>query len=96
MKSVEKLLKEQGKKAYMRRRLIIIVLILVVIICAGLAINRGYNSMVDGAADKGEVKITNINIYKNTPALELVLAMKNEKTSTIEKIAKNKPELLNY
>lgn len=46
--------------------------------------------------DKGEVKITNINIYKDTPAWELALAVKSEKTSTIEKITKDKPELLNY
>ena len=72
----------------MRRRIITIVSILVIIICAGLVINKGYNSMLDKVADKGEVKITNINIYKNTPALELALAVKNEKTSTIEKNSK--------
>ncbi len=47
-------------------------------------------------SEKEEVKITNINIYKETPAWELALAVKDEKTDTIEKIAKDKPELLNY
>lgn len=46
--------------------------------------------------DKGEYKITNINIYKDTPVWELALAVKDEKTKTIEKIIKDKPHLINY
>lgn len=45
---------------------------------------------------KEEYKITNINIFKDSPVWELALAVKGEKTGTIEKIAKNKYELLNY
>ncbi|WP_243186990.1 hypothetical protein [Clostridium muellerianum] len=69
----------------MRRRIIIIVSILVVIICAGVAINKGYNSMLDKAAENGKFQINNINIYKDTPAWELAIAVKSEKTSTIKK-----------
>ena len=41
-------------------------------------------------------KITNINIYKNTPAWELALAVKDQDVKTIEKIGKENPALLNY
>ncbi|WP_110956449.1 ankyrin repeat domain-containing protein [Massilibacillus massiliensis] len=45
---------------------------------------------------KGEYKISNINIFKDTPVWELAVAVKEQKTATIEKLAKDKPELLNY
>lgn len=48
------------------------------------------------AASKGEYKITNIRIYRNTPVWELALAVKRQDTGSIERIAKNKPDLLNY
>jgi hypothetical protein len=50
----------------------------------------------DKETDKEEYRITNINIYKNTIAWELALAVKNQKTKTIEKIAKDNLNLLNY
>lgn len=40
--------------------------------------------------------ITDINIYKDTPVWELALAVKKQKVKTIEQIAKDNPELLNY
>ncbi|WP_199884113.1 ankyrin repeat domain-containing protein [Anaerosinus massiliensis] len=40
--------------------------------------------------------MTNINIFKDTPVWELAVAVKEQKTVTIEKLAKDKPELLNY
>lgn len=43
-----------------------------------------------------EYRITNVKIFKDTPVWELALAVKNEKTRTIEKLAKENPELLNY
>jgi hypothetical protein len=45
---------------------------------------------------KGEYKMTNINIFKDTPVWELAIAVKEQKTAAIEKLAKDKPELLNY
>lgn len=50
----------------------------------------------DKDTGQGEYMITNINIYKDTPVWELALAVRDQKTKTIEKIAKNKPDLLNY
>jgi ankyrin repeat protein len=47
-------------------------------------------------ANKGDYKITNINIYKNTPVWELTLAVKNQNIRSIERIVKNKPNLINY
>ncbi len=46
--------------------------------------------------EKGEYRINNIKIYKDTPVWELALAVKNQKTDVIEKIAKDNPDLLNY
>ena len=40
--------------------------------------------------------MTNINIFKDTPVWELAVAVKEQKTAAIEKLAKDKPELLNY
>lgn len=51
---------------------------------------------VNGESSKGGYEITNINIYKDAPVWELALAVKDQKTSTIEKIAQEEPELLNY
>ncbi len=45
---------------------------------------------------KGDYKITNIKIYKNTSAWELALAVKDQDTALIEKIAKENPQVLNY
>lgn len=50
----------------------------------------------DISAEKGEYKITNINIFKDTPVWELAVAVRDQKTETIEKIVKNDPLLLNY
>jgi ankyrin repeat protein len=47
-------------------------------------------------AKKGDYKITNINIYKNTPVWELALAVKKQNIRSIERIVKNKPNLINY
>lgn len=49
-----------------------------------------------GITDNGEYKITNINIYRDTPVWELALAVKKQRIKTIEKIAKENPELLDY
>jgi len=49
-----------------------------------------------GKFGNGEYKINNINIYKGTPAWQLALAVRDEKTETIEKIIKSQSQLLNY
>lgn len=41
-------------------------------------------------------EILKVQIYKNTPAWELALAVKKQNTKKIEKILKSQPELLNY
>ncbi|WP_300386720.1 ankyrin repeat domain-containing protein [Clostridium sp.] len=46
--------------------------------------------------DNREYEITNINIYKDTPAWELALAVRDQKVATIKKIIKNEPNVLNY
>lgn len=50
----------------------------------------------DKETEKMEYKITNINIFKDTPVWELVLAVRDQEVDTIEKIAKNEPKLLDY
>ncbi|MCY6958026.1 ankyrin repeat domain-containing protein [Clostridium brassicae] len=80
------------KNRTMKKKIIIFIIpIFIIITCFYYLRNK-----ITETHNKGEYKITSINIYKNTPAWELALAVKNEKTSTIEKIAKDKPELLNY
>lgn len=49
-----------------------------------------------GIIYKGEYKIVNINIFKDTPIWELALAVKEQKTWTIKKIVKKNPELVNF
>ncbi|MCY6958027.1 ankyrin repeat domain-containing protein [Clostridium brassicae] len=80
------------KNRTMKKKIIIFIIpIFIMITCFCYLRNK-----ITETHNKGEYKITSINIYKNTPAWELALAVKNEKTSTIEKITKDKPELLNY
>ncbi|MFC5450674.1 hypothetical protein [Paenibacillus aestuarii] len=55
----------------------------------------GIQSVEDIFAD-GNYKIYNVNIYKETPAWKLALAVRDQKTKTIEKILKSNPSLLNY
>ncbi|GAB6086711.1 ankyrin repeat domain-containing protein [Alkaliphilus crotonatoxidans] len=71
----------------------IVSVILVIIVFSVLL----YSCQLDDTeVEKEDYEITNINIYKNTPVWELALAVRDQKTKTIEKIAKDKPELLNY
>lgn len=46
--------------------------------------------------DKAEYSITNVKIYKDTPVWELAVAVKDQKTKTIEKILKSNKDLINY
>jgi hypothetical protein len=64
-----------------------VLLVLVALICL-------YQANIK-AADRGEYKITDIRIYKNTPAWKLALAVKRQDTKSIEKIAEKEPQLLN-
>lgn len=72
----------------MNKKIIVSILIATVITCFYFVISK--------AIDKREHKITNINIYKDTPAWELALNVKKQKTKNIEKIVKDHPSLLNY
>lgn len=44
----------------------------------------------------GGYAITNINIFKDTPAWELAMAVNKQDTDTIAKIAETNPEILDY
>lgn len=55
-----------------------------------------FNQFSNTAFSKGEYRIIDIRIYKNTPAWKLALAVKSQNTKSIEKIAKKEPQLLNY
>lgn len=87
----------------MVKRVILVISILVVLICSAYLISGGEtyvkNRVQDYVLSKGDnskYSIKNINIYRNTPAWDLALAVEDERTSAIEKITKNNPELLNY
>lgn len=77
----------------MGKKTTVITLIIIVITFSVILSSCQFNGK---AAEKGEYKVTNINIYKDTPVWELALAVKDQKTETIEKIAKSKPQLINY
>lgn len=76
----------------MGKKIIITPIIIVIIFSAILSSCQ----FIGKVTDKGEYRITNINIYKDTPVWELALAVKNQKIKTIEKIVKDEPQLLNY
>ncbi|MBW6410697.1 ankyrin repeat domain-containing protein [Clostridium weizhouense] len=87
----------------MDKKFIVAILIFASIICSCYWVNGGstyiINNVIDYISSKtnnGEYKIININIYRNTPAWKLALAVRDEKTETIEKIIKDNEELLNY
>lgn len=75
----------------MAKRIIIISIVALII----LVIAYSYY-WISKAIDEGEYKITNVKIYKDTPAWELALAVRSQKTNIIESIVKEKPQLLNY
>lgn len=72
----------------MGKRVIFIISIILVLLC--------FYQLNNKAANKGDYKIIDIDIYKNTPVWELALAVRDQKTGIIEKIAKNKRNLVNY
>jgi hypothetical protein len=73
-----------------------VIFILQIIFIMAITLVLSSCELISNVAGQGEYKVTNISIYKNTPAWELALAVKGQKTKTIEKIVKDKPELLNY
>lgn len=86
-----------------KRVILVIISIFVVLICSGYLASGGgiytknrVRDYVSSKADNSKYLLTNINIYRNTPAWDLALAVEDERTSAIEKITKNNPELLNY
>jgi hypothetical protein len=72
----------------MNKKITFILLIFAVLLCI-------YQLNIK-AARKGVYKITDIRIYKNTPVWKLALAVKAQNTGRVERIAKNRPDLLNY
>lgn len=88
----------------MNKKVRLVILIFAVLICsAHFIINWGGTYIKNRAwdyalskVDNSEYEIKNINVYRNTPAWYLALAVEDERTSAIEKIVKSNPELLNY
>ncbi|OOM11677.1 ankyrin repeat domain-containing protein [Clostridium saccharobutylicum] len=80
----------------MLKKIFLCILVLVAMIGSYHTISKASNYVVSKVSGTGEYGVNYINIYKNTPAWELALAVREEKIETIEKIVKNKQELLNY
>lgn len=78
------------EKMMRKKRKFIVTIMLVMLIFSSCNIRE---SEVTKVEDKTEYHRTNINIFKDSSAWELALAVKNQKTKTIEKIAK---KILNY
>jgi hypothetical protein len=72
----------------MTKKIIIAVTIFAVIIC--------FCHLNGKAANKGDYEITNINIFKDTPAWNLALAVNDQRLSRITQIVHKNPHLLNY
>ncbi|NMM64107.1 ankyrin repeat domain-containing protein [Clostridium sp. P21] len=71
-----------------------IVSILIIIACS-LGSYYLFRERSNKSDEEGN-KMYNVGIYKDTSAWELALAVRDEKTKTIEKIVKDNPKLLNY
>jgi hypothetical protein len=68
----------------------------IIIAILAFAAMLSFNQFSNTAFSKGEYRITDIRIYKNTPAWKLALAVKKQDIKSIERIAKKEPQLLNY
>lgn len=68
----------------------------IIIAILAFAAMLSFNQFSNTAFSKGEYRIIDIRIYKNTPAWKLALAVKKQDTKSIERIAKKEPQLLNY
>lgn len=78
----------------MSKKNFFIVSILIIIACS-LGSCYLFSERSNKSDEEGN-KMYNVGIYKDTPAWELALAVRDEKTKTIEKIVKDNPKLLNY
>lgn len=80
----------------MNKKVILVILVFIVIVCSYYTTIKASNYVINKIINRGEYMISNINIYKDTPAWELALAVRDEKTKTIEKVTKDNPKLINY
>lgn len=87
----------------MGKKVILAISILAAIICSCYLVNGGGKNIINNViaytsskTSNDEYRITNINIYRDTPAWKLALAVRDENTKTIEKIVKDNEQLLNY
>jgi hypothetical protein len=76
----------------MSKKIVIIITIIISIFTVILC----FFQLNSKATNQEDYEITDIRIYKNTYVWELALAVKDQKTGTIEKIVKNKRNLINY
>lgn len=72
----------------MKKRIRIVLLVVAASLCA-------YQLNIKASGKEG-YEITDIRIYKDTPAWKLALAVRSQNTGSIERIAKKQPPLINY
>lgn len=68
----------------------------IIIAILAFVVMLSFNQLSNIAFSKGEYRITDIRIYKNTPAWNLALAVKRQDTGSIQRIVEKEPHLLNY
>lgn len=72
-----------GKKA------ILLTLVVILIIFAYITYSYDlFGGLIGKVLYNGNYRVTNINIYRDTPAWKLALAVRNQKTEAIEKNSK--------
>ena len=74
----------------MNKKLILILVVLATAVAVSSC------SLIGEASSDRDYKIVHLNIYKDTPAWKLALAVKKQDTRKIEKLIKADPDLINY
>lgn len=77
----------------MIKRVVVVASILLVVLCSISALRLGLDSLFEKLYDG---TIRDIHVYRNKPAWELASAVRRQNRRAIERIAKDRPELLNY
>lgn len=68
----------------------------IIFICISVMLCFTSTACLDNSSNMEDLKISNIKIYKDTPAWELAKAVKNQDKDKIVKISEENPEILNY
>lgn len=67
-----------------------------IFICISLMICISFTACIDKSSNMEQLKISNIKIFKDTPAWELANAVKSQDKDKIVEISEYNPEILNY